>query len=74
MDGVVITRVKPVSPAGEENLQRGDVITEANGVSISSVGDLIGQVEAVDEGGYLRLYVYRPQAERSFFAILKLDQ
>jgi serine protease Do len=74
MDGVVITRVKPVSPAGEENLRRGDVITEANGVGISSVGDLIEQVGAVDEGGYLRLYVYRPQAERSFFAILKLDQ
>jgi serine protease Do len=74
MDGVVITRVNPVSPAGEENLQRGDVITEANGENISSVADLIAQVEAVEEGGYLRLYVFRPQADRSFFAILKLDQ
>ncbi len=74
MEGVVITKVKAVSPAGEENLMRGDVITEANGQEIDSVNDLVAEVGRVDEGGYLRLYVYRPRADRSFFAILKLDQ
>ena len=74
MNGVVITKVKAVSPAGEENLMRGDVITEANGHEITAVNDLVAEVNQVDEGGYLRLYVHRPRADRSFFAILKLDQ
>ena len=74
LDGVVITKVKAVSPAGEENLMRGDVITEANGRAIGDVDDLVAEVNGVDEGGYLRLYVHRPRADRSFFAILKLDQ
>ncbi len=74
LEGVVITKVQQVSPAGEARLMRGDVITEANGRAVSSVGDLINEVDRVDEGGYLRLYVYRPRADRSFFAILKLEQ
>jgi serine protease Do len=74
IEGVVITRVRPVSPAGEEGLIRGDVITEANGRSVDSTEDLIDIISRVDEGGYLRLYVFRPRAERSFFAILKLDE
>lgn len=74
MNGVVITKVKAVSPAGEENLMRGDVIIEANGHEITAVNVLVAEVNQVDEGGYLRLYVHRPRADRSFFAILKLDQ
>jgi serine protease Do len=74
VEGVVITRVRPMSPAGEERLMRGDIITEANGRGISAVDDLISEVKRVDEGGYLRLYVYRPRVDRSFFAILELDQ
>ena len=74
LQGVVITRVRAVSPAAEEDLQRGDVITEANGRAVGSVADLAAEIKRVEEGGYLRLYVSRPRVERSFFAILKLDQ
>jgi serine protease Do len=72
--GVVITRVRSVSPAAEEDLQRGDVVTEANGRAVGSVADLVAEIKRVEEGGYLRLYVSRPRVDRSFFAILKLDQ
>jgi serine protease Do len=71
--GIVITRVQPVSPAADQGLRRGDVILEANGEIIESVDRLKEIVSDVDAGGYLRLYVQRPQAGgRSFFAILKL--
>jgi serine protease Do len=73
-EGVVITRVRAVSPASEEGLRRGDIVTEANGRAVTTVDELIAEVKKVEDGGYLRLYVYRPQFERSFFAILKLDQ
>jgi serine protease Do len=74
VSGVIITRVRAVSPAGEEGLREGDVISEANGREIESTADLFEVLEATDEGGYLRLYVYRPRFDRSFFAILKLDE
>ena len=50
------------------------MITEATGRAVGSVADLAAEIKRVEEGGYLRLYVTRPRAERSFFAILKLDQ
>lgn len=74
LEGVLVTSVDPVSPAGEEGLRRGDVITQANGTAVSTPTDLDAVVRTVDPGGYLRLYVYRPQADQSFFAILKLGE
>jgi len=73
VNGVVITRVMPVSPAADQGLIRGDVILEANGETIERVDQLRDIIGEVDAGGYLRLYVQRPQAGgRSFFSILKL--
>lgn len=73
VDGVVVAQVKTLSPASEEGIQRGDVITEANGVEIHSTDDLISTIDKVEDGGFLRLYIYRPRADQSFFAILQLD-
>ncbi|NOZ78197.1 MAG: Do family serine endopeptidase [Acidobacteria bacterium] len=70
--GVVVTKVNPISPAADAGLGRGDVITEVDGHSIGSVDQLKGAVAKVKKGGYLRLYVMRPKAGRSFYAILKL--
>jgi len=73
-EGVVITRVLPVSPAADEGLVPGDLIIEANGELIETVDQLREIVAEVPAGGYLRLYVQRPQmGGRSFFAILKLE-
>jgi serine protease Do len=74
VSGIVITRVNPVSPAGEEGLLPGDVITEANGESISTTEALTNEVKAGVHDGYLRLYVYRPQSDRYFYAVLNLSQ
>ncbi|HSN57328.1 MAG TPA: Do family serine endopeptidase [Candidatus Sulfomarinibacteraceae bacterium] len=74
VEGVVVTRVRPVSPAADQGLVRGDVIVEANGEPVASADELQAVVDQVASGGYLRLYVFRPQFDRSFFAILKLDE
>jgi serine protease Do len=72
--GVVVTRVKPLSPAGEEGMTPGLVITEANGEPIARPSDLRAAIEDVDAGGYLRLYVYIPRADIYRFVILKLEE
>ncbi len=73
VSGVLVTRVRPDSPAGIEGLMRGDVILEAGGRSVTRPGELLDEVKKVEKGGYLRLYVLRPRAGQSFFAILELD-
>jgi serine protease Do len=74
IDGVVVTRVRPLSPAGEEGMTPGLVITEANGEPITSPSDLGAVIEDVDTGGYLRLYVFIPRADAYRFVILRLEE
>jgi serine protease Do len=74
IEGVVVTRVRPLSPAGEEGMTPGLVITEANGELVTSPSDLRGVIEDVDAGGYLRLYVFIPRADTYRFVILKLEE
>jgi len=73
VEGAAVVRVRPLSPAAREGLMRGDIVVEANGEPVRSARDFVRAVKAVKKGGYLRLYVYRPRVDRSFFAILKLD-
>ncbi len=49
LEGVVITDVKPESPAQESGLQRGDVIVEANRRSVKSVKQLEKLLEDDDD-------------------------
>lgn len=72
--GVLITRVRSDSPAGIEGLVRGDIILEANGRKVTNTEDLLDEVRDVKDGGYLRLYILRPRAGRSFFSILELGE
>ena len=74
IEGVVVTRVRPLSPAGEEGVQPGYVITEANGAAVTSPSELRAATEKVEAGGYLRLYVYIPRADLYRFVILKLEE
>ena len=71
-NGVLVTRVQPLSPAADQGLIRGDVLVEANGQELTSTEDLLKIVSGMDEGSYLRLYVYRARGDASFFVILKI--
>jgi len=57
--GIVIEDVGPTSPAADEGLSKGDVITEINGVAVKTVAQFRTEVEKVKKGDYVRLYVRR---------------
>ena len=57
--GVVITHVKPVSPAADANLLEGDVILEVNGVAVGSVDEMQAAIRKAPKGKYIRFYVQR---------------
>jgi len=72
--GVVIEDVGSTSPAADEGLSQGDVITEINGVPVKSVAQFRGEVEKVKKGDYVRLYVRRfaPQ-QISRYVVIHLE-
>ncbi|HVT43146.1 MAG TPA: Do family serine endopeptidase [Thermoanaerobaculia bacterium] len=75
VQGVVITSVREVSPAGEAGLQPGDVITQVNGQPLTSTEQFRRSVEQARSGQYLRLYVTRYTRggrSQSFFATPKI--
>lgn len=73
LDGLYVAHVKEVSPAADAQLREGDVITQVNGRAISTVEEFGKIVGSTPKGEYLRLYVTRPQAKASFFALVKVE-
>ncbi len=72
VSGIVIESVNPTSPAAEEGLAEGDVITEINGAQVSSVSQFRTELEKVKKGEYIRLYVRRfGQQEISRYVVIK---
>jgi serine protease Do len=59
--GVIITDVKNVSPAGEANLNEGDVISEVQGQRVTNVNDFRSAVDKIRSGQKVRMYVVTPQ-------------
>lgn len=73
--GVVVTHVKPVSPAADANLLEGDVILEVNGTAVGSVDELEAAMKKAPKGKYLRFYVQRqsPRGPQKFLTAVKPD-
>jgi serine protease Do len=74
--GVVVTHVKPVSPAADANLQEGDVILEVNGTAVGSVDELQAAMKKAPKGKYVRFYVQRqgPRGPQKFLTAVKPDE
>ncbi|HSN69794.1 MAG TPA: Do family serine endopeptidase [Thermoanaerobaculia bacterium] len=60
LTGVLITYVRPVSPAGEAGLAEGDIIVEMNRQPVRSAADVQRAIEGTRSGGRLLVYVTRP--------------
>ncbi len=72
VDGLYVDHVKEISPAYDANIRDGDIITQVNGRAVTSTDEFAKLVKAAGRGDYLRLYVFRPQAKVSFFALVKI--
>jgi serine protease Do len=66
--GVLITDVDPDSPAGTANLQRGDLILEANRQSVTTVNDLR---DALAKSGDTALLLVK-RKDASLFVVLRI--
>jgi serine protease Do len=72
IEGLIVVRVKEVSPAADAQISEGDVITQVNGEKVSTAEEFGRIVSKAKKGDYLKLYVYSPRADLSRFALVKL--
>jgi len=72
--GVVITRVKPDSPAAEKGLQPGDQIVEVAGKAVTVPGDVESGVEAARENGRKSVLMLVRSGDNRRFVALPVEQ
>jgi serine protease Do len=60
LGGVLVTDVKNVSPAGEANINEGDVIGEVQGQRVTNVDEFRAVIDKVRSGQRVRMYVSTP--------------
>src|SRR5262245_920843 len=73
VDGLLVVRVKEVSPAADAAIQEGDVITSVNGEKVTTTEEFGKIVARAKKGDYLKLYIYSPRADNSRFALVHLE-
>jgi serine protease Do len=73
LQGVVISRVDPLSAAFDADLERGQVILEVNRRPVASVGEFRRLVSGAHSGDVLTLYLYLPDAEQRALRTVRVD-
>ena len=74
VEGLLVVRVKEVSPAADAQIQEGDVITSVNGEKVTTTDEFGKIVGKARKGDYLKLYIYSPRADNSRFALVKIEE
>jgi serine protease Do len=73
MQGVVISRVEPMSPAFDAEVERGHVLLEINRHPVRSVDDYRRLTGATRAGDILTLYVYKPESDTRALLTVKIE-
>ena len=73
MQGVVISRVEPMSPAFDADVERGHVLHEINRRPVRSVEDYRRLTANAKTGDILALYVYRPESDSRALHTVKIE-
>jgi serine protease Do len=73
MQGVIISRVEPMSPAFDADVERGHVLLEINRHPVRSVADYRRLTANAKTGDILALYVYRPESDSRALHTVKIE-
>jgi len=73
MQGVVISRVEPMSPAFDADVERGHVLLEINRHPVRSVEDFRRLTANAKAGDILALYVYKPESDSRALHTVKIE-
>ncbi len=73
MQGVVISRVEPMSPAFDADVERGHVLLEINRHAVRSVEEYRRLTANARAGDILALYIYKPESDSRALHTVKIE-
>ena len=71
-EGVIVSRVEPMTPAFDADVRRGHIVLEINRQPVRSIADYRRLTSRASPGDVLTLYLYRPDVGRALHT-LKID-
>jgi serine protease Do len=73
IEGILVSRVEPLSPAFDGKIERGFVILEVNRQQVRSVRDFQRSIENSQPGDVLAVYLYRPDIRQRALHTIRID-
>jgi serine protease Do len=73
IEGVIVSRVDPMSPAFDADIERGHVLLEINRQPVRSIEDYRRLTASARPGEVLALYLFKPEITRRELHTVKID-
>jgi serine protease Do len=73
LQGVIVSRVEPMSPAYDAEIERGHVLLEINRQPVRSIEDYRRLTSHARTGEVMALYVFKPEIPRRELHTVKID-
>jgi serine protease Do len=74
VEGVVVSRVEPMSPGFDADIERGHVVLEVNRRPVRSIEEFRRLTNAARPGDVLALYLYVPEIQQRALRTVRLDE
>jgi serine protease Do len=71
--GVIVSRVEPMSPAFDADIERGHVLLEINRQRVQSIDDYRRLTDRARPGDILTLYLYKPELNQRALETVRVD-
>ena len=71
--GVIVSRVEPMSPAFDADIERGHVLLEINRQRVHTIEDYRRLTDGARPGDILTLYLYKPELNQRALETVKID-
>jgi serine protease Do len=72
--GVVVSRVEPMSPAFDADIERGHVLLEINRQRVRNIEDYRRLTDGARAGDILTMYLYKPELNQRSLETVKIDE
>jgi serine protease Do len=72
--GVIVSRVEPMSPAFDADIERGHIVLEINRQRIQSIEDYRRLTDSARPGDILTMYLYKPELNQRALETVKIDE
>jgi serine protease Do len=73
VEGVVVSRVEPMSPGFDADIERGHVVLEVNRQPVRSIEEFRRLTNAARPGDVMAIYLYIPEIQQRRLSTVRLD-